>query len=315
MDVTAILAVLQYTHQPTVNIHWVKLWCAEDAKQRLDLVPILAWHRDNINVSNSRLPAASTEYPTSQIYRVTDHANASSLLHVVGWGIHIGGTLAIKCQVPSLFLHVLLSTSRADNLSVGAPGQGGYYPQQPPQSYQGYDQGQYQGGYMPQQQPQTIILECAASVALNHFAIERFEGGSRAICIQVYHYSSIHIIQAAQRFHEHRSRPLDEPKRNPNAASFAVQLIYPVSTLIRWSCIRSRLWTQSSFVEVGYEIFLSEFPFIEELGTACYHAVEASMPEVPSYCLAQPMVASISEGPHSGTLACFTAVGISFERD
>ncbi|KAK0223714.1 hypothetical protein EDD18DRAFT_1147762 [Armillaria luteobubalina] len=41
----------------------------------------------------------------------------------------------------------------------GAPGQGGYYPQQPPQSYQGYDQGQYQGGYMPQQQPQTIIVQ------------------------------------------------------------------------------------------------------------------------------------------------------------
>lgn len=64
------------------------------------------------DVSNSRLPAASTEYSTSQIYRVTDHANASSPLHVAGWGTHIGGTLAIKCQVPSLFLHVLLSSSR-----------------------------------------------------------------------------------------------------------------------------------------------------------------------------------------------------------
>ncbi|KAK0205243.1 hypothetical protein DFS33DRAFT_1326837, partial [Desarmillaria ectypa] len=30
---------------------------------------------------------------------------------------------------------------------------------QPPQSYQGYDQGQYQGGYMAQQQPQTIIVQ------------------------------------------------------------------------------------------------------------------------------------------------------------
>ncbi|KAF9026811.1 hypothetical protein BDZ89DRAFT_1067301, partial [Hymenopellis radicata] len=47
----------------------------------------------------------------------------------------------------------------------GPPGeqQGGYYPQQPPQSYQGYGPGQYQGGppggYAPQQQPQTIIIQ------------------------------------------------------------------------------------------------------------------------------------------------------------
>ena len=61
--------------------------------------------------------------------------------------------------------------SDATNASGPPPGQGGYYPQQPQQSYQGGPgyQGQPGPGYAPQPQPQTVYVFVFPARYVNRF--------------------------------------------------------------------------------------------------------------------------------------------------